>query len=118
LAYLRAARLQSWSARVAVWAGRGDADRAGRNSRAYLGVHCTTDVIGGWAFGVVWLTIVVTGWTIVTRHRRSQPGILGPAAEEIVIWAHRGEAKTSWKPVAAPGLSGGRRAGRRDGSTA
>ena len=39
--------------------------------------------------GVLWLAVVVTGWTIVTRHRRSQPGILGPVTEEILIRAHR-----------------------------
>ena len=78
LACLCAVRLRSWPAPVAVWAGAAMLTALAGISRIYLGVHWTTDVIGGWAFGVLWLAVVVTGWTIVTCHRRSQPGIPGP----------------------------------------
>lgn len=70
LAYLFAAQLRSWSARVRVWAGAAMPTALVGISRIYLGVHWTTDVIGGWAFGVLWLGVLLSSWIITTRHRR------------------------------------------------
>jgi undecaprenyl-diphosphatase len=40
-------------------------------SRIYLGVHWTTDVVGGWCFGALWLILCLT----VNRHLMSgEPG--------------------------------------------
>jgi membrane protein DedA with SNARE-associated domain/membrane-associated phospholipid phosphatase len=43
-------------------------------SRMYLGVHYFTDVIGGYAAGVVWLATCISGLEVVRRRPRS----LGP----------------------------------------
>ena len=117
LAYPYAARLRSWSARVAVWAAAAMLTALVGISRVYLGVHWTTDVIGGWAFGVLWLAVVVTGWTIVTRHR--QPGIPGRSGrgDRDPGPSLPGEGAME-SATRIPDLSDGRRAGRRDGSTA
>jgi membrane-associated phospholipid phosphatase len=43
-------------------------------SRMYLGVHYFSDVIGGYAAGVVWLAACISGLEVVRRRPRS----LGP----------------------------------------
>ena len=62
LAYLCAAGLRSWAGRVAIWATAAVLAAAVGISRVYLGVHWTTDVLGGWAFGACWAAVVITGW--------------------------------------------------------
>jgi len=72
VACLFAGPLRSWPGQVAVWAGAAMLTTLVGISRVYLGVHWTTDVLGGWAFGAVWLAVVVTAWAIVTRHGSSR----------------------------------------------
>jgi membrane-associated phospholipid phosphatase len=72
VAWLCAGPLRSWPGRVALRAGAAMLTALVGMSRVYLGVHWTTDVLGGWAFGVLWLAVVVTASTIVTGHGGSR----------------------------------------------
>ena len=67
LAYLIAARLRRWEAQLAVWTAATVLTVLVGVSRVYLGVHWMTDVLGGWAFGILWLTVVSVTWTAATR---------------------------------------------------
>ena len=63
-------------ARVAAWATAAMLAALAGISRAYLGMHWTTDVIGGRTFGILWLAVVVTGWTTLTHSREQH--LAGP----------------------------------------
>jgi membrane-associated phospholipid phosphatase len=69
LAFLCAGSVRAWAARVAIWAGAAMLATLVGISRIYLGVHWTTDVLGGWAFGALWLAVVVTGSTVLAHGR-------------------------------------------------
>lgn len=73
--------LRSRAARVAIWASASMLTTLVGISRIYLGVHWTTDVLGGWVFGALWLAVVVTGSTVLAHGRgrggsSSEPGVI------------------------------------------
>lgn len=70
LAYLQGSVLRLWSARVAVWAGAALLSLLVGFSRAYLGVHWLSDVLGGYALGAAWLSLVITAFGTSTRFHR------------------------------------------------
>lgn len=78
LAFLCAGPLRGWAARMAVWAGAAMLTTLVGISRVYLGVHWTTDVLGGWAFGALWLAVVVAGSALIARGRGGRGSSWGP----------------------------------------
>jgi membrane-associated phospholipid phosphatase len=76
-AWLCSVRIQSWRGRIAVWTVATILAALVGISRVYLGVHWTSDVLGGWAFGILWVAVVVSGWTAYwhfSGQRRSARG--------------------------------------------
>jgi membrane-associated phospholipid phosphatase len=83
-AWLCSLRMRWWQGRIAVWATAAMLAALVGISRIYLGVHWTTDVIGGWVFGVLWMAVVVSGWAAsgrITPPGQGEPG--GPPAGDI-----------------------------------
>lgn len=84
LAYVAAGWLRTWSGKVAAWTIALGVVLLVGFSRIYLGMHWTTDVLGGYALGATWLaSVLVTTSAIqgVWRRRRAL-GTL-PAAREL-----------------------------------
>jgi membrane-associated phospholipid phosphatase len=74
LAWLAAPLVRRRAARAALWAGTALVVGTVGFSRVYLGVHWTTDVLAGYALGVIWLLAV-----LLTVGRRSAPPSTWPA---------------------------------------
>lgn len=68
LAWIATHRIQARARRRAVWAASAVLVLAIGFSRVYLGVHYPTDVLGGYALGLVW-TIAIAGAERTVRRR-------------------------------------------------
>jgi undecaprenyl-diphosphatase len=91
LAYLAAGWFRTWAAKVAVWTMALALVLVIGFSRIYLGLHWTTDVLGGYALGAAWLAAVLVTTSAVQgalgRHTPPPPG----GEEATVGSAARGE---------------------------
>lgn len=66
-AALLVATAQPWRRQVAVWAIAIGIGALVGFSRAYLGAHWLTDVLGGWLLGTVWLAAIVGADALIRR---------------------------------------------------
>lgn len=65
LAYVAAGLTRTWSAKVAAWTAALLVVLLVGFSRIYLGVHWTTDVLGGYALGALWVAAVLVSTSAV-----------------------------------------------------
>jgi undecaprenyl-diphosphatase len=70
LAVLLAHRINSRTMQVVVWLLAAVIILLIGSSRVYLGVHYPTDVVGGYAVGLAWVTAVAFGDRLAERRRR------------------------------------------------
>jgi membrane protein DedA with SNARE-associated domain/membrane-associated phospholipid phosphatase len=73
IAALLAAGSPSWSRKVAAWASAALIALAVGGTRAYLGAHWASDVMGGWALGALWLSALLLTVRVVDAWRQG-PG--------------------------------------------
>ena len=72
---LLASRSRPWRQQVTIWAAAVFIGAAVGLSRAYLGAHWVTDIIGGWLLGTAWLAAVIATDALVRRFGRVEtPG--------------------------------------------
>jgi membrane-associated phospholipid phosphatase len=69
LAYtiIRVRKIESTTARVAIWAAATLMIALVGYSRIYLGVHYLSDVVAGYTLGLLWLAVCFTGLQMVSR---------------------------------------------------
>src|SRR3954465_6185018 len=72
LAVLITARMQNRVLQVLVWLVAISLIVLVGGSRVYLGVHYPSDVLAGYAIGVIWVTAVAVGDRLITYRRRRQ----------------------------------------------
>jgi undecaprenyl-diphosphatase len=70
LAVLLAARIRGRPLRVGIWLSSISLVLLVGGSRVYLGVHYLSDVLAGYAIGVIWVTTVAFGDRLVRYRRR------------------------------------------------
>ena len=70
LAVLLSARLKHRALRIGVWVVLGSLVLIVGFSRVYLGVHYPSDVLAGYAVGVIWVTTVAVGDRLAQHRRR------------------------------------------------
>ena len=73
LAVLLTARMQNRLLQLLVWVVAVSLILLVGLSRVYLGVHYPSDVLAGYAIGVIWVTAVALGDRLVTHRRRRRP---------------------------------------------
>ncbi len=74
LAVLLSARLRHRVLRIAVWSMAVTLILVVGLSRVYLGVHYPSDVVAGFAVGVIWVTAVAFGDRLARHRRRRRSG--------------------------------------------
>ncbi len=74
LAYLAARSIRAWKSKSAALAALATLALAIGISRLYLGVHWTSDVLAGFAAGLLWVTATTTGYELFRQYRLGQAG--------------------------------------------
>lgn len=89
LAYLAAGWFRTWSAKVAVWTLALALVLLIGVSRVYLGFHWTTDVLGGYALGAVWLAALLVTTSALQGALHRQPAAPPDEQESVDSSARR-----------------------------